>query len=482
MQDRRITSPTLLPRRQALQLAGGAGASLLLGTRLGETPASAQVSCVLNPEMTEGPYWVDEKLNRADIRVDPSDGAVKPGLPLTLTINVFSVGSACAPLAGAYVDVWHCDAGGLYSDVAANSTVGKKFLRGYLITDDSGSVRFTTIYPGWYRGRAVHIHLRVRTYSGTTVTGVFTSQLHFDDSVSDTVLSQAPYNTRGTRDTRNSNDMVYTGSATASRTLLTLTRTDSGYDASINVGVNLAAAAAVRPSIGSGGVVNAAGFQAGVVPQGWITIFGANLAAATRAVASTDFVNGSLPTTLGGVSVSINNKPAFMHYVSPNQINVQAPVDTSLGSVPVTVTNSAGTSEARTANMQTVLPGFFTSSNYVAAVRADGTVITGVASSVTGTAQVARSGDVLQLYGTGFGPTDPAVAPGLVFSGANPVTNPVTVTIGGVAAPVAFAGLVSAGLYQLNVTVPVLGSGDHLVVAQVAGIATQSGVLLKIQN
>ena len=247
MQDRRITSPTLLPRRQALRLAGGAGASLLLGTRLGETPASAQASCVLNPEMTEGPYWVDEKLNRADIRVDPSDGAVKPGLPLTLTINVFSVGSACAPLASAYVDVWHCDAGGLYSDVAANSTVGKKFLRGYLITDDSGSVRFTTIYPGWYRGRAVHIHLRVRTYSGTTVTGVFTSQLHFDDSVSDTVLSQAPYNTRGTRDTRNSNDMVYTGSATASRTLLTLARTDSGYDASINVGVNLAADCGCAP-------------------------------------------------------------------------------------------------------------------------------------------------------------------------------------------------------------------------------------------
>jgi hypothetical protein len=94
---------------------------------------------------------------------------------------------------------------------------------------------------------AIHIHLRIRTYSGTTVTGVFTSQLHFDDTISDSILSQAPYNTRGTRDTRNSNDMVYTGSANASRTLLTLTTAASGYNATINVGVNLTPTTGSRP-------------------------------------------------------------------------------------------------------------------------------------------------------------------------------------------------------------------------------------------
>lgn len=464
----------LQPRRQTLLVLGGAGASLFIGSQPLINLVSAQTVCLLNPEMTEGPYWVDEKLNRSDIRVDTSDGTTKAGTLLSLTVNVVTVGSSsCAALPGAYVDVWHCDAGGVYSDVSANNTVGKKFLRGYQITDDSGVVKFTTIYPGWYSGRTIHIHLRVRTYNGTTVTGVFTSQLHFDDTISDTVLSQSPYNTRGTRDTRNSNDMVYTGSSTASRTLLTLTRTDTGYDAAITVGVSLAATAS-RPSVTSGGVVNAASYQAGVVPQGWISLFGQNLAATTREVSTSDLVNGSLPTTLGGVSVAINSKAAFLHYISPTQINVQAPSDTSSGSVAVTVTNSGGTSDARTVTMQNILPGFFVSSNYVAAVRSDGTIITGT--------QPAKSGDVLQLFGTGFGPTDPAVAPGLVFTGAYSLTNTVTITIGGVAASVSFAGLVAAGLYQLNVTVPALANGDYAVVAQITSLSTQSGVLLKIQN
>jgi protocatechuate 3,4-dioxygenase beta subunit len=293
MDDKETGSPDSLDRRQTLLLLGGTGATLLIGSRSGQIPLHAQSICLLNPEMTEGPYWVDVKLNRSDIRVDPSDGTVKQGLPLNLTINVVTVsGTSCTPLAGAYVDVWHCDAIGIYSDVAQNNTVGKKFLRGYLISDDSGVVKFTTIYPGWYSGRTIHIHLRVRTYSGTTVTGVFTSQLHFDDTISDTVLSQAPYNTRGTRDTRNSNDMVFTGSATASRTLLTLTRTSSGYDATITVGVPLAAAV-TRPAINSGGIVNAASVQTGVVPQEWVTIFGVSLAAATAVVATSDLVNGS---------------------------------------------------------------------------------------------------------------------------------------------------------------------------------------------
>jgi len=473
-----------MDRRQTLLCMGGAGASLFLATELGEVPVNAQtLSCVLNPEMTEGPYWVEEKLNRSDIRVDPSDGTTKAGVLLNLSINVYAVsGTSCAGLPGAYVDIWHCDAGGLYSDVAANSTVGKKFLRGYQITDDSGAVKFTTIYPGWYSGRTIHIHLRIRTYSGSTVTGTFTSQLHFDDSVSDTVLSQAPYNTRGTRDTRNSNDMVYTGSATASRTLLILTQTTSGYDATINVGVNLTATPASRPAISSAGVLNAASYQAGVVPQGWITVFGQNLAAATRTVASSDLVSGSLPTTLGGVSVSINSKAAFLHYVSPTQINVQAPSDTTVGSVPVTVTNSAGTSDAQSAAMQTILPGLFASSNYVAAVRSDGTIITGVASSASGTSQAAKPGDVLQLYGTGFGPTDPAVSPGVVFTGSYPLINSVTVTIGGVSAAVSYTGLTAAGLCQINVTVPALANGDHEVLARIASLTTQAGVLLKVQN
>ncbi|WP_321473700.1 hypothetical protein [uncultured Paludibaculum sp.] len=230
-------------RRQLFQFLSGAGAALLVTGGTIPTPAFGQsaFSCVLNPEMTEGPYWVDEKLNRSDIRIDPSDGSVKPGMPLALTINVYLVnGSSCALLPNAYVDIWHCDAGGLYSDVQANSTVGKKFLRGYQVTNSNGAVQFTTIYPGWYSGRAVHIHMRIRTYSGTQTLGQFTSQLFFDDSITDQVYTVSPYNTRGTRNTLNSNDSIYNGSSNSSRGLLTLTQTTDGWAGAINVGVNLA--------------------------------------------------------------------------------------------------------------------------------------------------------------------------------------------------------------------------------------------------
>src|SRR5262249_48112624 len=154
-----------------------------------------------------GPYFVEELLNRSDIRVDPTDGSVQDGVPLRLAINAQRIdGSACSPLAGANVDVWHCNARGLYSDEAANGTLGKKYLRGFQVTDSNGAVEFTTIYPGWYSGRTVHVHFKVRLYDATQKTYEFTSQLFFDESISDQVLSQAPYNTRGTRSSRNSND------------------------------------------------------------------------------------------------------------------------------------------------------------------------------------------------------------------------------------------------------------------------------------
>jgi uncharacterized protein (TIGR03437 family) len=364
---------------------------------------------------TEGPYWVEEKLQRSDIRVDPSDGSTKPGILLALTINVQEVSSAgCTLLAGAQVDIWHCDAAGLYSDTAANNTVGKKFLRGYQITDDGGTVRFTTIYPGWYSGRTVHIHVRVRTYSGTQQLDEFTAQLFFDDSITDQVFTQAPYNSRGTRNTRNANDMVrvQTGSGTVLN--LAVTQTAAGYAGSVDIGVNLKTAAASKPAIASSGVVSAASFKAGIAPGSWVTIFGQNLAAATRSLSGSDLVNGHLPTTLGGVSVQIDNQAAFPSYISAAQINVQAPSSNNTGTVNVTVTNSGGTSDVAAATMQTFLPAFFTNGNYVAAVRLDGTIITGTSTGGSGTTAAAKPGEVVQLFGTGFGPTTPAIAPGTV--------------------------------------------------------------------
>lgn len=453
-----------LNRRRALALIGGAGAASLLGGRSGGNALLAldakAITCVAaSPEATEGPYWVDEKLNRSDIRADPSTGAVSSGVPLTLSITVQELSSTgCGVLPGAQVDIWHCDAGGIYSDEAANSSVGKKFLRGYQITDDNGTVQFTTVYPGWYRGRTVHIHVRIRTFSNSQVYDQFTSQFFFDDSVTDQVFTQAPYNQRGQRDTRNSNDMVLTGVTNGSRLMLNLTKTDQGYAAAAVLGVSLKTTPAAKPVIAANGIVSAAGYQAGAAPGAWVAIFGQNLAASARAFSSSDLVDGSLPTALGGVSVQIGNKAAFMYYVSPTLINVQAPAGNDTGSVPVTVTNSSGTSSPVTTNLQSLLPAFFNPGNYVAAVRLDGAVITSAAP--------ARPGDILMLYGTGFGPTVPSVTPGAAFSGSAPHSNTVAVTIGSVPAEVNYSGLVSTGLTQINLTVPDLTDGDHEVIAQ----------------
>jgi protocatechuate 3,4-dioxygenase beta subunit len=225
-----------IARRRALSLLGAAGAAVLLK----KTPAVDAATCVLaTPQVTEGPYWVDEKLFRSDIRTDPTTGVARAGIPLTFTIAIQNAsGSSCIPLAGALVDVWHCDAKGIYSDEAAYNpgggtgtvvTTGQKFLRGYQITDDNGEVQFTTIYPGWYSGRTIHIHVRVRTYSGTTVLDNYVTQLFFDDTISNTVLANSAYSRTTSRDTLNSNDMVYEGASNPSRMLMPVTQNGSSY-------------------------------------------------------------------------------------------------------------------------------------------------------------------------------------------------------------------------------------------------------------
>ena len=207
------------------------------GTTTGTTGSS---TCVLTASLTEGPYFVDEMLNRSDIRTDPVTGAVSTGIPLSLNFNVSRVaGSACTPLTGAYLDVWHCDGAGVYSDVSGSS---RKFLRGYQITDGNGVAAFTTIYPGWYSGRAVHIHFKLRLFAGSTKTYEFTSQFFFDDTLTDSVYTQSPYNTRGSRNTRNSNDGIYNSLSTTDKVGLTLqtSKTSDGYAGIINLGVNVA--------------------------------------------------------------------------------------------------------------------------------------------------------------------------------------------------------------------------------------------------
>jgi protocatechuate 3,4-dioxygenase beta subunit len=197
---------------------------------------------VLTAALTEGPYFVDERLNRSDIRNDPVTGAVSAGVPLDLTFNVSRVANnACTPLTGAYLDVWHADAAGVYSDVAG-AGAGRRFLRGYQITDAAGVARFTTIYPGWYSGRAVHVHFKLRLFAGSATTYEFTSQFFFDETLTDAVHALSPYSSRGRRNQLNGTDGIFNSLSSTERAALTMqaTASGSGYSGNINLGVRLA--------------------------------------------------------------------------------------------------------------------------------------------------------------------------------------------------------------------------------------------------
>jgi protocatechuate 3,4-dioxygenase beta subunit len=251
----------VVTRREAIILLGAAGASLIAGCSSGQsTPASsgqtadasnpqtanatsggAPQGCVVRPAQTEGPYFVDEKLNRSDIRSDPSDGSIKPGTPLELTFVVSQLGKGtCTPVAGAVVDVWHCDAAGVYSDVRDPSfdTRGKKYPRGYQVTDAAGRAKFATIYPGWYQGRAVHIHFTVRTNPSAAAAHQFTSQIYFDDAVNEKVLSQAPYTSKGPPDQRMRNERDGIFRQGGSQLVLPVTPSGNGYAGTFDIALD----------------------------------------------------------------------------------------------------------------------------------------------------------------------------------------------------------------------------------------------------
>jgi uncharacterized protein (TIGR03437 family) len=236
------------------------------------------------------------------------------------------------------------------------------------------------------------------------------------------------------------------------------------------------------PSIPAGGITPIDSPANTIQPGSWISIYGSNFASIST------IWNGNFPTSLGGVSVTINSRPAYLWYVSPGQLNVQAPDDTATGTVPVVVTTPFGTASS-TVTLGPYAPSFsLFSGKYPAAIvgtsgpgnSGAGYDYIGPAGAFSFPSRPVAAGETIILFGVGFGPTSPTVKAGQAFSGAAPCPTLPQITIGGVPATVAFAGIVEAGLYQFNVVVPNAGSGDQLLQASIGGQATPAGVYVTL--
>jgi protocatechuate 3,4-dioxygenase beta subunit len=279
-----MTVENSITRRQAVRAVGVAGAAyiaappLLSGLLSSPTAQAATVAAKLTPELTEGPYWVNAMLRRADIRANTktaatSPGAEQTGVPLKLTINVRDASNHREPVNGVAVDIWHANAHGLYSDEtsqqAGGATGGQNFLRGYQITGKdagihrsavAGQVSFHTIWPGWYTGRAIHIHVRVRklSTSGATIAG-YTTQIFFSDADNNRVLTgAAPYDARSPQKdaTTDENDTVLQSSDDATNIVSVKGNIKQGFSATFNIVLDHAEVTAKgslgRPSSGGG--------------------------------------------------------------------------------------------------------------------------------------------------------------------------------------------------------------------------------------
>jgi uncharacterized protein (TIGR03437 family) len=227
-------------------------------------------------------------------------------------------------------------------------------------------------------------------------------------------------------------------------------------------------------------VVNAASYQPAIASGGFVSITGAGFGNSTRSWTSSDFSGNHLPISLDGVSVTINGQPAYVEYISPTQINAIAPDDDTIGQVAVKVTTRQGASYAGTVLKQKLSPAFFPyqsgTTTYVAAVHLDGTLVGPEGPS----SRPAVPGEVIEIYGTGLGPTNPAAPTSQLVPQPAPLSLPATVTIGGVNAQVQWAGIVSSGLYQLNVQIPTVATGDQPVLASVSGFQSVANAFIAV--
>lgn len=250
-----VGSSTILPSPQQFPLPPSELSTM-------QKTASTNLTCTLTPSLIEvegtpqqieGPYFVDGMPNRSDIRLDTFNGSIQGGIPLRLVLHVYNVEDedgdrvgSCTPLNDAKVDIWLANSQGIYSGVQDAGTGQNNFLRGYQMTDENGAVQFTTVYPGWYEGRAIHIHVKVRNFEGTNETLEWTSQFYLNNSINEQVHTQPPYSSHGPVDITNEEDFIYAGPSndglfqtnTGQHLMLKLNEDEQGYTGTFNIGVN----------------------------------------------------------------------------------------------------------------------------------------------------------------------------------------------------------------------------------------------------
>lgn len=417
----------------------------------------------LTPAQTEGPYYPNSLPLDSDNDLLVINNNITPGLGTVAWLSGRVLDRTGQPVRNAVVEIWQADNVGSYihSSGALNGRRDSNFQGwGRFVTASDGAYLFRTIKPGLYPGRVRHVHAKVTIPGGTSLT----TQLYVEgETGSDGVLN-------GITNAAQRASVIRPWSAIAGSPIGAL-----AVNWDIVMGYTVPETpAATRPTLVS---------MAGAASGSWLEIHGSGLASTTRTWRSNEIVNGKLPESLDGVSVRINNQPASVYYISPTQINVLAPDTTIDANAPVAVTNSAGTSTEVTVAFKRLKPSFFQFPNEnAAAVRSDGALI-GPSGLFDGAVTVpAKPGDIVLLYGTGFGPTNPGVAAGQVPAAPAATTNPVKIQIDTKEVPVAFAGLTGAGLYQFNITVPDLADGDYPVTAEVGGVRTEKFAKLRIQK
>ncbi|MBL8174298.1 MAG: IPT/TIG domain-containing protein [Bryobacterales bacterium] len=438
-----------------------------------ERGAFAQ-ALTLTPAQTEGPYYPNVMPVDRDNDLLLLNDNITPAVGTVSWISGSILSRTGSPIRNAVIEIWGADNLGSYihTSGALNGQRDSNY-QGYgrFETASNGAYLFRAIKPGLYPGRVRHVHAKITIPGGQSLT----TQLYIEgETGTDSVLS-------GIRDAAQRASVIRPWTAIAGSPIGAL---------SVNWDVVMdytapEIAAATRPAlISMAGVTHGATLRAGAASGSWVALHGSALAATARTWRADEIVDGNLPTSLDGVSVQINNQPAYVQYISPTQINALAPEAVTGGTVQVTVTNANGTSAPVTVEFVRTSPGFFQyAEEHIAAVRPDGSYVApeGLLEGVA--AAPARPGETIVLYGTGFGPTSPAASPGKVVTSALRTASDVRVRIHNQDAAVSYSGLVSAGLYQINVAVPAdLADGDYPVVAEVGGVRTGKFVKLRVQR